>query len=63
MKDIAVRLKEWINYFLYEPDKTSVIIHINILNPLYRIIETILDFVVKIVRKSLLLVISVFSKY
>jgi hypothetical protein len=62
MKLLANNIKEYWVYFLYYPDKTNVILQIYFFNPLFNIIEKVLNFIVNNIRKFLLILISVFSK-
>lgn len=54
MKKLQENFKIALDYFLYSPDKTLVIIQIYCLNPLYNFIEKSIEFIFKYLRIFLL---------
>lgn len=54
MKKLLENCKEYLNYFLYYPDKTLVITQIYFLNPIYSFVEKVIELLFKATRKCLL---------
>lgn len=50
MKKLQENFKIALDYFLYSPDKTLIIIQIYCLNPLYKLIEKSVEFLFKYLR-------------
>lgn len=54
MKKLLENCEEYLNYFLYYPDKTLVITQVYFLNPIYSFVEKVVDLLFKNIRKSIL---------
>lgn len=59
MKKLLENCKIGIDYFLYQPDKTEVILQVYVLNPLYKIIETSVKFILQFLRKVIFYILQV----
>lgn len=59
MKKLLENCKIGIDYFLHQPDKTEVILQVYMLNPLYKIIETSVKFILQFLRKIIFYILQV----
>lgn len=59
MKKLLENCKIGIDYFLYQPDKTLVILQLYVLNPFYKLLEGVLEYIVELLRKLILYILKV----
>lgn len=59
MKKLLENCKIGIDYFLYQPDKTEVILQLYVLNPFYKLLESVLEYILVLLRKLILYILKV----
>lgn len=59
MKQLQENFKIGLDYFLYQPDKTEVILQLYVLNPFYKLLESVLKYIIKLLRKLILYILKV----